>query len=253
VAEIERIDFGLRISEAARKRVITAIADLGSPNFQKRQAASSELLGLREKGYPALLQAAKSKDAEVVRRAEQVLEKLRDAVPAEVLEIPDYDVVVTSNSKIAGRITVDSLRVTTLAFGEQQIKLAHVRGLRSPSAAEPTERATDAIPDPGTLGFFQGQIGKTLAFRVTAPPAGVAMQMGVFGTDVYTMDSALAGAAVHAGAIRAGQTGIVRVTILGPQVGFQGSMRNGIMSQPYGPWPGFRIEQPKRNGRKGKE
>jgi len=45
VAEIERIEFGLRISEAVRKRVITAIADLGSLNFQKRQAASSELLG----------------------------------------------------------------------------------------------------------------------------------------------------------------------------------------------------------------
>ena len=69
--------------------------------------------------------------------------------------------------------------------------------------------------------------------------------MGVWGTDIYTMDSTLAQAAVHAGVLRPGQSGLVRVTILGPQPGFQGTLRNGVSSHDYGAWAGFRIEQPR--------
>ncbi len=56
----------------------------------------------------------------------------------------------------------------------------------------------------------------------------------VWGTDTYTLDSSLALTAVHAGVLKTGQTGVVRVKILGPQAGFQGSTRNGVTSMPYG-------------------
>jgi hypothetical protein len=61
---------------------------------------------------------------------------------------------------------------------------------------------------------------------------------GLWGTDVYTLDSNLALAAVHAGALKPGQAGTVKVKILGPQPAFQGSVRNGITSSPYGPYNG---------------
>src|SRR5262245_55895103 len=202
--DIHRIDFGRRLSQEARRRIESAIADLGHAEFKRRDSATAELCTFREKGYHALLNAAKSKDQEVVRRSELILEKLRDPVAEDLLEIPPFDTVYTSKSMIAGHITLDGFSVRTLAFGDQTIKLSDARSLRSVSGI-PTQREAnrDALPDPGTLAGYQAHIGKTLTFKVTGPPLGAAIG-NVFGTDVYTLDSSLAGAAVHAGVIRPG-------------------------------------------------
>ncbi len=243
VADIQRIEVGLRVSEDVRKRIDTAIADLGHP--QRGKAAMAELISLKEKAYPAVRIAAKGKDADVASRAEQVLAKLREAVAESLLERPTHDVVYTATSKIAGRIKGDAFRVSTSAFGEQQVKLADVRSIRSQNVADLDPPAEVALVDRGTLDAYQSQIGKTLTFKVTAPQPAAGAQMGVWGTDIYTMDSTLAQAAVHAGVLRPGQSGLVRVTILGPQPGFRGSSRNGVNSHDYGAWAGYRIEQPR--------
>jgi hypothetical protein len=251
IAEIHRIDFGLRMSDEIRKKLDTAIADLGNTDYDRRQAASTDLLAMREKAFPALVKAAKGKDQEVVRRAEQIIENLRETVSEEDLEIPAEDIVHTATSKIAGQIKLSALKIGTRPFGEQQVKLTDIRVLRS--LAVPNEEpqvAGAALPDPGNMHAYANQIGKTLSFRVTGPPPGIAAQMGVFGTDVYTTDSSLAGAAVHAGAIQPGKTGIVRVTIVGQHAGFQPSIRNGVTSAPWGTWTGFRIEVAKGGGAK---
>ena len=65
-----------------------------------------------------------------------------------------------------------------------------------------------------------------------------AVQGSLWGTDTYTLDSTLALAAVHAGVVRPGQNGVVKVTILAPQAAFQGSQRNGVTSSHYGNYPG---------------
>jgi hypothetical protein len=247
--DIHRIEFGLRLGDDVRVRIEAAVADLGHKEYRRRQAATAFLLALREKAYPTLLRAARGKDQEAAHRAEQLLEKIREAVPAERLEVRPYDVVYTEDSQIAGRITTPALRVRTLAFGEQELRLADVLGLRSLAAAA-AESAPAALPDPGTLMPYQGQVGKTLAFRVTGPPPALAAQTGVYGTDVYTLDSNLALAAVHAGVVRPGETRVVRVTVLGPQPGFQASVRNGVASAAYGPWAGFRVEPRSGPGRR---
>ena len=68
LTDIQQIDFATRIPDDVAKRVDTAIAALGSPQFRERESASAELLGLQEKSYPALLEAVKHADLEVVRR-----------------------------------------------------------------------------------------------------------------------------------------------------------------------------------------
>jgi hypothetical protein len=66
----------------------------------------------------------------------------------------------------------------------------------------------------------------------------------VWGTDVYTDDSSIAAAAVHAGALKAGELGFVRVTTDRPRESYAASERNGIKSQPYAKWDGsFRVER----------
>jgi hypothetical protein len=94
------------------------------------------------------------------------------------------------------------------------------------------------LDDPGNLVDFRGQEGQTYYFSVTGSTQG-----SVWGTDTYTDDSQLAAAAVHAGVLREGQAGVVKVTILAGQSGYQGTSRNGVSSMNYGNWYGsYKVE-----------
>jgi hypothetical protein len=95
------------------------------------------------------------------------------------------------------------------------------------------EDDTPAAAAPANLQELQGQIGKTFRFTVTGAATGP-----VWGTNVYTSDSLLASVAVHAGVLKVGQTGVVKVTIVAPPPQFAGSTKNGITSSGYGAWPG---------------
>lgn len=98
------------------------------------------------------------------------------------------------------------------------------------------EGGRKALSDPGALRVA-GAKTRTLFFRVTG-----ANQGSIWGTDVYTSDSWLATAAVHAGVLKLGQTGIVKVTTIPSHAEFVGSTRHGITSYPYGAYAGFRVE-----------
>lgn len=90
-----------------------------------------------------------------------------------------------------------------------------------------------AMPDPGNLMNYRNQQGQTLRFTVTGATSG-----SVWGTGIYTDDSVLAAAAVHAGVLTAGQTGAVTVTLMPGQSAYQGSTANGVRSSNYGSWSG---------------
>ena len=72
-------------------------------------------------------------------------------------------------------------------------------------------------------------LGATYYFRVTGEATG-----SIWGTDIYTGDSAIATAAVHAGIVKAGETGVVRITVEKPLARYQGSARNGVTSHEFG-------------------
>jgi hypothetical protein len=59
----------------------------------------------------------------------------------------------------------------------------------------------------------------------------------VWGTDVYTDDSTICRAAVHAGAVAA-TGGPVRLQTAPARQSYAGSTRNGVWTQDYGPWEG---------------
>jgi hypothetical protein len=228
VADIQHLDFATRLPEETARRIEAAIGNLAHPQFKQREDASTELTNFKERAYPALQEAAKSKDPEVVRRAELLLERLRETVPEDRLEVRKYDVIQTPHSKIAGRIENGVLKAETSQFGEVSLKLHLIRSLRATNF-EPDQEVVNAMPDPGNLAQFLNQQGKTLVFKVTGIVGG-----GVWGTDVYTADSSLAAAAVHAGVLKAGQTGFVRVRIaVPPPPNYQGSTRNGVTSNNY--------------------
>src|SRR5262249_23617549 len=154
--------------------------------------------------------------------AEEVLDKLREAIPPGRLIRPANDVVQTADCKITGRIVAETFKVRTYQFGDQQLPLGDLSALHSLASGE-----VDGVglPDPGNLTGYHDKIGKTFLFKVTGSGTG-----SLWGTGVYTSDSLLAAAAVHAGVLKPGQTGLVKVTIVAPPPTFAGSTQNGIRS-----------------------
>ena len=105
--------------------------------------------------------------------------------------------------------------------------------------AGPLVRA--ARPDPGTLTNFRGQVGKSFVFEVTG-----GMNGSCWGTGVYTDDSTLATACVHAGVLKVGQKGLVKVTVLPGQASYPSSTQHGVNSGSWNAWNGsFRVERVK--------
>ncbi|WP_442944117.1 LCCL domain-containing protein [Nostoc sp.] len=60
----------------------------------------------------------------------------------------------------------------------------------------------------------------------------------IWGTDIYTDDSSICSAAVHAGLISTKQGGKVTIRIKPGQFSYTGTNRNGVTSQNYGSFSG---------------
>ena len=93
-----------------------------------------------------------------------------------------------------------------------------------------------------TANSFRPYVGAR--FLYNCPRA--APTRGIWGTDVYTDDSSVCTAAVHAGLIKVASGGKVTIQMLDGQSSYRGSKRNGVASQPYGPWGGsyFVVDAP---------
>lgn len=232
LAEINRIEFGVHAPPDVLQRIDTAIALLASGD-EKQTDAWLALAAAKEFAYPTLVRLTRQADRKVSAKAGQMLDILRKAFPAERLARIDRDVIHTDTSKIVGRIELTELRTTTPHFGAMKLRLNDLASLAQGEGEEPDEIPVNVQPDPGYLSNYQQHLGQSFYFRVTGAVAGT-----VWGSDVYTTDSALASAAVHAGAVKMGQTAIVKVTILPGQNGYAGSTRNGISTSGYGPYPG---------------
>lgn len=82
-------------------------------------------------------------------------------------------------------------------------------------------------------------IGATYYFRVTGSVEGP-----VWGTGIYTGDSMLAPAAVHAGAVKDGESALVKLTVVAPPNTYQGSACNGVTTADFGRYAmAYRVER----------
>ncbi len=151
MADVCRIDFGFRIDAKTAKRVNDAIAALGSSDNKARETAAAELVGLGEHAFPALVKAASGTDPEVVQRAEAIISQIRERVQPERLERPATDLVMTAECKFTGRITAEAFKVTTVPFGDQQVKLGDLATLGLKTYLDPEPNAVDQFPQNGPM------------------------------------------------------------------------------------------------------
>jgi hypothetical protein len=92
------------------------------------------------------------------------------------------------------------------------------------ASTDPKE-TKEPTANPGNLESYNGMIGQTVTFTVIGKTEGQ-----VIGTGTYTNSSDLAAAAVHAGLVKAGETGTVTATFVESPKGFKGSAANGVTS-----------------------
>jgi hypothetical protein len=97
------------------------------------------------------------------------------------------------------------------------------------------------MPSNGTMDAFRDMTGKTFSLTLQGNRDGK-----IWGTDIYPDDSNIATAAVHAGALGAGERGTILITMLPGQDSYSGSEKNGVVSQDFKSWHGsYRIDRAK--------
>ncbi len=104
------------------------------------------------------------------------------------------------------------------------------------------EASTAFVPDatvvrvataPANLVGYRSRVGSVFQFAVTGTSSGA-----IWGTDVYTDDSSVATAAVHAGVLAVGETRTVTITLLSGQPNYTASTRNNVNASAGGAWAG---------------
>jgi hypothetical protein len=212
-------------------------------------AADPDLMALDDLPEDARLLIARTERriADVRGRADQQATSIRDEAESECTAIRERaDAAVARVEQSATRELaplvrelVDSLRGLQERYAREG-KLDEALAIR----ARIRQLRSDILgvrSDPGTLSeFTAADIGRVVLFDVLGRNDG-----NVWGTDRYTSDSRLATVAIHAGIVREGERGLVRITLLdGEGLVFEGSTRHGITTQDYGSYPlAFRIER----------
>lgn len=209
---------------------------------------NADLIGLDDLPEDArtVVDAAERAAAEVRERAERSAAAIREAADQECeairaraeRELAAVQQTATRELAPLVRGLLDQLRTLQQRYTREGLLdealaiRARVRRLRSDLLGVRT--------DPGNLTEFSvTDAGRTILFEVIGRTDG-----SVWGTDEYTSDSRLATAAVHAGAVREGERGVIRVVILdGAERTYVGSERNGVATYDYIHHPvAYRIE-----------
>jgi hypothetical protein len=196
---------------------VTAIAPDGTPRLRSYNAPE----GLPKAAREVLEQLTREQD-EARREAHRKIEQARADAVRELKQLQDR---YTKAGQLDEAIAVRDV----------------VRGLQADSAAGHATRTRGifdrsdirALADPGSLTAYRDKVGQRFNFDVTGATEG-----NVWGNVIYTDDSTLAAAAVHAGVLTPGQRGVVKVTILPGRGSYAGSDSNGVQSRPYQAWPG---------------
>jgi hypothetical protein len=85
-----------------------------------------------------------------------------------------------------------------------------------------------AADAPRTMQSLADSVGASFYFRVTGANEGP-----LWGTGIYTGDSSIAVAAVHAGLVKPGQAAVIKVTAVPPLNAYKGSVQNGVTSHAF--------------------
>jgi ElaB/YqjD/DUF883 family membrane-anchored ribosome-binding protein len=205
--------------------------------FEDLPAEARELIDQVEREVAELRQQADDEVSSIRTRMEQAIEEIQERADQAMTTVRERTDQAARQRLGALVERLKPLQTAYTRAGQLDEALAIRARIRQVRVSLMNVR-----PDPGTLMEFETQdAGRSILFEVTGNTTGA-----VWGTDVYTSDSTLATAAVHMGILAPGERGIVRATIVdGANVEWEGSDRNGVWSESFGPHPvGFQLDRP---------
>jgi hypothetical protein len=185
---------------------------------------------------------------ELIEATEREIEKLRKKTERDIARL---------RQKLEGEIQAVQQKADEAAQGQYQQLAERLKPLQVACAREGLLDEALAIrarlrslrggvsgvqPGPEVLTCRPQDVGRSFLYEITGSTDGE-----LWGTDVYTSDSSLPAAAVHAGLLKPGERGVVRVTILdtSDREEFPGSRRHGVSSEFWDSWElGFRVSRP---------
>lgn len=103
----------------------------------------------------------------------------------------------------------------------------------SPDAAPDSEEEVTPIDWSTTATGFKDDIG--MRYKFQCPPKGT--EFIIWGSDIYTKDSSICTAAVHAGLFSFADGGIVTIEYRPGRLTYGSTERNGIKSKTFGEYP----------------
>jgi hypothetical protein len=141
------------------------------------------------------------------------------------------------NSPLSSRTnaTLTIVGVVTNSTGHYSVVITNFEGATTSRLALLTVAQPDfgpqAVSGLSSMTSYRGQNGLIVHVNVTGSSSGA-----VWGTGIYTDDSALQAAAVHAGYLTNGEMGALVVEILPGQSSYVGTTSHGVTSSSYGVW-----------------
>jgi hypothetical protein len=130
LTDIRNIEFGLRVPPETARRLETAASALASEEYQAREKAVAELLGLKELAWPTVRTLLKSSDKEVARRAADIHEKLLVQLTEDQRNMRSFDIIRTDDFEVRGTIQGTALKARSPYFGDIQVQYATLRQYR---------------------------------------------------------------------------------------------------------------------------
>src|SRR5437899_8965901 len=148
IKDIRRVEFGFRLSAETARPVEESVQALGSKDFRQREAATKTLTELGARAWPAVQKAAQSKDMEVSRRAQAIVQQIQQTVSADQLQIKPDDTITTADCVLVGRVSNDVLKARTKTLGDMSFKLTDLRSLHSLADVPAAPTVTSLRPSP---------------------------------------------------------------------------------------------------------
>ncbi|MCF7733582.1 MAG: FG-GAP-like repeat-containing protein, partial [Akkermansiaceae bacterium] len=152
---------------------------------------------------------------------------------------------LTGSPAWEGSSTANLAHFTSQGQNASYLLTAIIGDTSAPGVLAVTPEPVSGLPLQGTtfapanMTALRGNDGEAYLYTLTGSSSG-----NIWGTDIYTDDSSLAKAAVHAGVLQPGETGTVRVTVLAGAPSYTASTRNGVTSSSHGGYAGsYSIER----------
>jgi hypothetical protein len=220
------------LSDADRKKVADAVADVVGGTGRTREAAKDTLVDLGLGAYPAVARSLKVAPREALPHLILVRDKLKALIGEDDDEPIDRDVVVTTDgSRLVGTLTPEAVRVK-LGGEEKKLGWKEVRVMAfGPIEVEEKLEVVQLVG--GVHGLMQTHFEKWVGVQVTGVGSG-----SVWGSGPYTTDSTLGAAAVHAGVLKEGETAVIKIRVKADAGGYTGSTQNGVSTRDWGPYQG---------------